>query len=269
MANRVTTATLRAMKDRRQAITMLTAYDATFARLIDQSGVDVLLVGDSLGMVIQGNDSTLPVTMDEMVYHCRAVARGRGESGRAHIVCDLPFMSYQADSVEAMRNAARLMKEGGAESVKLEGGAAVAPTVRRLVDAGIPVMGHLGLTPQSVHQLGGWKVQGKSDSEAEQLIRDARLLEEAGAYALVLETVPAALAQRITDSVSIPTIGIGAGVETDGQVLVIYDLLGLNPGFAPKFLKRYANVGETVMAACEEFKNEVQERAFPSSEYSY
>jgi len=269
MANRVTTATLRAMKEQNQAITMLTAYDATFARLIDQSGVDALLVGDSLGMVIQGNDSTLPVTMDEMVYHCRAVVRGRGEGGRAHVVCDLPFMSYQADSAEALRNAARLMKEGGAESVKLEGGAVVAPTVRRLVDAGIPVMGHLGLTPQSVHQLGGWKVQGKTDADAERLVRDAKCLEEAGAYALVLETVPAAVADRITDSVRIPTIGIGAGVGTDGQVLVIYDLLGLNPGFTPKFLKRYANVGETVMAACANFKSEVQERAFPSSEYSY
>jgi len=178
-------------------------------------------------------------------------------------------MSYQADSAEALRNAARLMKEGGAESVKLEGGAVVAPTVRRLVDAGIPVMGHLGLTPQSVHQLGGWKVQGKTDADAERLVRDAKCLEEAGAYALVLETVPAAVADRITDSVRIPTIGIGAGVGTDGQVLVIYDLLGLNPGFTPKFLKRYANVGETVMAACANFKSEVQERAFPSSEYSY
>jgi 3-methyl-2-oxobutanoate hydroxymethyltransferase len=266
---RVTTATLRTMKERGERIVMLTAYDATFARLLDQAGIDVLLVGDSVGMVVQGHQSTLPVTMDEMVYHCRSVVRGRGEAGRAHVVCDMPFMSYQVGSDDAIRNAGRLLKEGAAESVKLEGGEVIVPIVRRLVDSGIPVMGHLGLTPQSVHQLGGWRVQGKSEDDAQRLVRDAKMLEEAGAYSIVLETIPAELAARITDSVRIPTIGIGAGVDTDGQVLVIYDLLGLNPGFTPKFLKRYANVGEDVMAACKTYRNEVRSRAFPSKEYSY
>lgn len=263
----VTTATLRSMKRKGERITMLTCYDATFARLLDRAGVDLLLVGDSLGMVIQGHTSTLPVTMDEMIYHCRAVARGR--EGRAHIVGDLPFLSYQANAEDALRNAGRLLKEGGAESVKLEGGEPVAETIRRMVSSGIPVMGHLGLTPQSVHQLGGWRVQGRSEAAAERILRDAKILEEAGAYAIVLETIPADLAGRVTSALNIPTIGIGGGADCDGQVLVIYDLLGLNPDFTPKFLKRYADVGAQVVAACESFCGEVRSGTFPSDEHTY
>lgn len=265
----VTTATLRAMKRKGQRVTMLTCYDATFARLLDRSGVDILLVGDSVGMVVQGHDTTLPVTMDEMVYHCSAVARGRGRDGRAHIVCDLPFLSYQTSSDSALRNAGRLLKEGGAESVKLEGGGAMAETIHRVVSAGIPVMGHLGLTPQSLHQLGGWRVQGKTDAAADRIVADAKALEEAGCYAIVLETVPAAVAKRVTEHVDVPTIGIGAGVDCDGQVLVIYDLLGLNPEFSPKFLKRYANLGLDITAAAETYCAEVRDGRFPTREHSY
>ena len=264
----VTTTTIRAMKRKGQKITMLTCYDATFARLLDRAGVDLLLVGDSLGMVIQGHNSTIPVTMDEMIYHCRSVARGRGE-GRAHIVGDMPFGSYQANADDAVRNAGRLLKEGCAESVKLEGGERVADIVHRMPAAGIPVMGHLGLTPQSVHQLGGWRVQGKTAAAAEKLVQDARALEDAGCYSLVLETVPAEVARQVTEAVSIPTIGIGAGVQCDGQVLVIYDLLGLNPDFSPKFLKRYASMGLDVLGACESYCAEVRDKSFPTAEHSY
>ncbi|HIA00428.1 MAG TPA: 3-methyl-2-oxobutanoate hydroxymethyltransferase [Myxococcales bacterium] len=267
-SKKITTTGLRAMKERGEQITMLTAYDATFARLLDRSGIDILLVGDSLGMVIQGHDSTIPVTLDEMIYHCRAVVRGRGD-GRSHVVGDLPFMSYQINGDEALRNAGRLIKEGAVESVKLEGGARVAESVSRMVAAGIPVMGHLGLTPQSVHQLGGWKVQGKSDEDADRIVDDAICLEQAGAYALVLETVPAHVARRVTEALSIPTIGIGAGPECDGQVLVIYDLLGLSPEFNPKFLKKYASLGMDVMRACKAFSAEVKEGAFPAAENCY
>jgi len=256
------------MKQKGERITMLTAYDATFARLLDRSGIDLLLVGDSVGMVVQGHESTIPVTMDEMVYHCRSVARGRGD-GRSHIVGDLPFMSYQINGDEALRNAGRLLKEGAAESVKLEGGAPVAESVSRMVAAGIPVMGHLGLTPQSVHQLGGWKVQGRSDESADRIVDDAICLEQAGAYAVVLETVPPHVARRVTEAISVPTIGIGAGPECDGQVLVIYDLLGLSPDFNPKFLKKYANLGMDVMRACKAFSSEVKEGAFPAAENCY
>ena len=264
----VTTATLRAMKRKGKKISMLTCYDATFARLLTRAGVDMLLVGDSLGMVIQGNTSTLPVTMDEMVYHCRAVARGRAD-GRAHLVCDLPFLSYQANVEDALRNAGRLLKEGGAESVKLEGGQPVVDTIYKMVSSGIPVMGHLGLTPQSVHQLGGWRVQGKTEEAAEQIVKDARALEHAGCYAIVLETVPAHVARQVSDAVSIPTIGIGAGPDCDGQVLVIYDMIGLNPEFTPKFLKRYATMGADIMSAVESFCGEVRDGAFPTEDHSY
>ena len=265
---KLTTASLRAMKKKGERITMLTAYDATFARLFDRAGIDVLLVGDSLGMVIQGHTNTLPVTMDEMVYHCRAVARGRGD-GRAHLVGDMPFLSYQTSVEEGLRNAGRLLKEGGVESVKLEGGEPIAETVRRMVQLGIPVMGHVGLTPQSLHQLGGWRVQGKTEVDADRILRDARILEEAGAYAVVLETVPAELARRVTEALEIPTIGIGAGVACDGQVLVSYDLLGLSNGFTPKFLKKYDNFAERAMSACETFGAEVRRGAFPTREHSY
>ncbi len=267
-SKKITTTGLRAMKERGEQITMLTAYDATFARLLDRSGIDLLLVGDSLGMVIQGHDSTLPVTLDEMIYHCRAVVRGRGD-GRSHVVGDLPFMSYQINGDEALRNAGRLLKEGAVESVKLEGGARVADSVSRMVAAGIPVMGHLGLTPQSVHQLGGWKVQGKTDEDADRIVDDAICLEQAGAYAVVLETVPAPVARRVTEALSIPTIGIGAGPDCDGQVLVIYDLLGLSPEFNPKFLKKYASLGMDVMRACKAFSAEVKEGDFPAAENCY
>ncbi len=268
MKKRVTTTALRSMKERGERITMLTSYDATFSRLIDRSGIDVMLVGDSLGMVVQGHQNTIPVTMDEMIYHSRAVVRGRGD-GRSHVVCDLPFMSYQARTEDALYNAGRLMKEGCAESVKLEGGESVVDTVYRLVSVGIPVMGHIGLTPQSVHQLGGHRVQGRDEDAANRILNEAKMLEEAGAYAIVLETVPAELATRITQAVGIPTIGIGAGPECDGQVLVIYDLIGLSPDFNPRFLKKYANVGLDVMRACKAFSSEVKNGAFPAAENCY
>ena len=236
---KVTIHTLQNMKERGEKITMLTAYDATFARLLDDGGIDVLLVGDSLGMVIQGHDTTLPVTLDEVIYHTRAVARG---ARRALVVGDMPFMSYQAGLDQAVENAGRLLKEGGAHCVKLEGGGRHVALVRRLTDAGIPVMGHLGLTPQSYHQMGGFKVQGKNRGAAEGLLRDAIALQDAGASSIVLEGIPTAVATRITAALSVPTIGIGAGAACDGQVLVIYDLLGMNDEFKPKFVRRYENL---------------------------
>ena len=246
MKDKVTIRTLQKQKAAGQKICMVTAYDATFARIFDDAGADVLLVGDSLGMVVQGNDSTLPVTMDQMVYHCRAVTRG---AKRCHVVGDLPFMSYQTSVEEAVRNAGRLISEGGAGSVKLEGGEEFAETVRRITRASIPVMGHLGLTPQSVHKMGGYVVQGKDEEAAARILADAILLEEAGCYALVLEAVPLELAKQISERLTIPTIGIGAGLHCDGQVLVCYDLLGLNPDFKPKFVKRYANMYEGMTSA--------------------
>ena len=264
----VTTTSLRAMKREGRAITMLTCYDATFARLFARGGVDILLVGDSLGMAIQGHESTLPVTVDDVVYHTRAVVRGRGPGG-PHVVADMPFMSYQVSAEDALRNAGRLMQEAGAESVKLEGGVEMARTVERLVAVGIPVMGHIGLTPQSVHQLGGFKVQGKTEASADRLIRDAVALQNAGAYAIVIETVPAAVGRRVAEAVEIPTIGIGAGSGTDGQVLVGYDMLGLNPDFKPKFVKRFRNFGLETLAAVEQFGAEVRSRAYPDSDHGY
>jgi 3-methyl-2-oxobutanoate hydroxymethyltransferase len=263
---RVTIHTLRQMKERGEKIAMLTAYDATFARLFDESGADLLLVGDSLGMVVQGHDTTLPVTLEEMAYHCRAVVRG---TTRAHVVGDMPFMSYQASIEQGMANAGRLIKEGGCHSVKLEGGAVHAELVRRLVSAGIPVMGHIGLTPQSFHQLGGFKVQGRDSGGRERLIADALALEEAGVYALVLEAIPADIAREITETVSIPTIGIGAGVECDGQVLVSYDMLGMDETFKPRFVRRFAKLGETIKEATQQYVAEVRGRTFPSDAESF
>jgi len=263
---RVTIHTLQAMKKRGERITMLTAYDATFARLLDESDVDVLLVGDSLGMVIQGHDTTLPVTIDEVVYHTRAVARG---AQRAHIVGDMPFMSYQGNPDEALANAGRLLKDGGAHSVKIEGGAQVADLVRRMVSSGIPVMGHVGLTPQSFHQLGGFKVQGREDREAARLLADARALEQAGAYAIVLEGIPASVAQSISEALAIPTIGIGAGPGCDGQVLVIYDLLGMDDQFKPKFVRRYESLGTRIRTAVRSYVSDVRDGAFPSERESF
>ncbi|MEC8025506.1 MAG: 3-methyl-2-oxobutanoate hydroxymethyltransferase [Myxococcota bacterium] len=266
--SRISTTSLRHKKSRGERITMLTCYDATFAKLMRSTGVDVLLVGDSLGMVIQGEDTTVPVTLDDMVYHCRAVVRGRGD-GQAHVVCDLPFMSYHLSPEQALQSAGRMLQDGRAESVKLEGGTEIAPTIKRLTSSGIPVMGHIGLTPQSIHQLGGWKVQGRSEHAADKLLTDALALEEAGAYAVVLETIPASLASKITNALSIPTIGIGAGANCDGQVLVLYDVLGMSPDFNPKFVKRYANLAQHIQTACSEYCRDVRSGEFPSDEHSH
>ena len=263
---RVTIHTLRQMKERGEKIAVLTAYDATFARLLDEAGADVLLVGDSLGMVVQGHDTTLPVTLDEMAYHCRAVVRG---ARRAHVVGDMPFMTYQASLEQAIANAGKLMKEGGVGSVKLEGGAQHAELVRRLVGAGIPVMGHIGLTPQSFHQLGGFKVQGRDEGGRARLLADARALEDAGAYAIVLEAIPADIAREISEALTVPTIGIGAGVACDGQVLVSYDMLGMDETFKPRFVRRFATLGQTIKDAVTAYVGEVRGGSFPSDAESF
>jgi 3-methyl-2-oxobutanoate hydroxymethyltransferase len=262
----VTTRTLLRMKQRGEPITMVTAYDATFARLFEEAGVDSLLVGDSLGNVIQGQRSTLPVSIDHMVYHTAAVTRA---TSRVHVVADMPFLSYGASLEHAILNAGRLMQEGGAGAVKLEGGRAFAELVHRLTLIGIPVMGHLGFTPQSVNTIGGHRVQGRGDEAAEALIEDAKVLEEAGAYAIVLEMVPKPLATRVSEALTIPTIGIGAGNGTDGQVLVCYDLLGLNDGFNPTFLKRFADLAATVRGATEAYCDEVKARTYPGDAHSF
>jgi 3-methyl-2-oxobutanoate hydroxymethyltransferase len=263
---KVTVHTLAKMKSEQRKISMLTAYDASFSRLVDQAGVDIILVGDSLGMVVQGGGNTLPVTMEEMIYHCRSVVRG---TERAQVVGDMPFMSYQASIEDGIRNAGRLVKEGGAEAVKLEGGADYAELASRLFRIGIPVMGHIGLTPQSLHAMGGFKVQGRSAKQAKKLLDDARALEQAGCYAIVLEGIPRELAREITTAVAIPTIGIGAGVHCDGQVLVIYDLLGMNEEFRPKFVKRYDNLAVRIRTAIEQYITEVRNEQFPDEEHSF
>jgi len=263
---KVTIHTLRQMKERGDKIAMLTAYDATFARLLDEAGADVLLVGDSLGMVVQGHDTTLPVTLEEIAYHCRAVVRG---ARRAHVVGDMPFMSYQASWEQGINNAGKLMKEGNCHSVKLEGGAVHAELVHRLVNAGIPVMGHIGLTPQSYHQLGGFKVQGREVGGRERLLSDARTLEQAGVYAIVLEAIPADIAREITATVGVPTIGIGAGTGCDGQVLVSYDALGMDESFKPRFVRRYATLGATIKEAIGHYVADVRAGAFPSDAESF
>lgn len=246
---------------------MITAYDYPSARLVEQAGIPVILVGDSLGSVVLGYDSTVPVTMEDIVYHTRAVVRA---TEKAIVVADMPFMSYQADPNEAMRNAGRMLKEGGATAVKLEGGSHVAPLVRRMVEAGIPVMGHLGLTPQSVNQFGGHKVQGKTPAAAAKLLNDARALEEAGAFAVVLETIPAPLARMVTERISIPTIGIGAGPHCDAQVQVFHDLLGIyDDQRALRHAKRYAVIGETIREAVRAYIGEVESAAFPTAEHSF
>jgi 3-methyl-2-oxobutanoate hydroxymethyltransferase len=266
LPKRVTVPELRAMKQRRERIAMLTAYDATFARMLDEGGADVLLVGDSLGMVVQGLDSTLPVTMDEMLYHCRAVARG---ARRALIVGDMPFMSWQPSLERALLNAGRFLSEGGAHAVKLEGGVEAADTIRRLVQAGVPVVGHVGLLPQSVHAMGGFRVQGKTSAAAERVLEDARAIAEAGVCCIVLEGIPSDLAAQITYGVDVPTVGIGAGAECDGQVLVCYDLLGLTPTLRPKFVKRYAELYDTGRDAAARYCDEVKRGTFPSPEYAF
>ncbi len=253
------------MKRRRQKIAMLTAYDATMARLLDSAGIDVLLVGDSLGMVVLGEDTTLGVTLDMMVHHTRAVVNG---TRRALVVADMPFLTYQTSLADAVRNAGRLIQKGGAAAVKLEGGAAVAGAVRRLVDSGIAVMGHIGLLPQSVHKLGGFRPVGKTGKEADELLRDADAVESAGAFSLVLESIPAELAARITAARSIPTIGIGAGPQCDGQVLVSYDAFGFFDAFVPRFVKRYAELGTALSEAARSYIAEVRSGAFPTAAHS-
>jgi 3-methyl-2-oxobutanoate hydroxymethyltransferase len=265
-AGRVTIPTLRSMKARGEKIVMLTAYDATFARLLDESQVDILLIGDSLGMVIQGAATTLPVTLDDIIYHSRAVARG---ASRAQIVGDMPFMSFQGSLDTAVENAGRLVKEGGCHAVKLEGGAEHAPLVSRLVRAGVPVMAHIGLMPQSVHQMGGFKVQGRGEGEADQMVADALAMEAAGAYSIVLEGIPTEVAERITAAISIPTIGIGAGPHCDGQVLVIYDLLGMDESFKPKFVRRYEHLGQRIRDAVGAYVDDVRTGAFPAGAESF
>ena len=265
-AEKVTVATLRAKKAAGERIVMVTASDYSLARIVDDAGVDIVLVGDSLGMVALGLDSTLPVTMDEMLVFTRAVARG---ARRALVIGDMPFLSYQVSAEEARRNAGRFLKEGGAAAVKLEGGVEVAATVASIVAMGVPVLGHVGLTPQSVHAMGGYRVQGRDEERAREIIDGARALEEAGAFGVVLEGVPRRLAARITAALGVPTIGIGAGPECGGQVLVLYDLLGLWGGQRPKFAKRYAACGDEAGRAVRQFCDEVRGGLFPDEEHSF
>lgn len=263
---RISITDLKAMKERGEKIPMLTAYDYATARLVEQAGVPIILVGDSLGMVVLGYDSTIPVTLEDIIHHTKAVVRG---TQRAIVVADMPFLTYQVSAEEALRNAGRLLKETGCTAVKLEGGATVAPTVKRLVDAGIPVMGHLGLTPQSVNQLGGYKLQAKTPAAAAKLVSDAKALEEAGAFAIVLETIPAKVAQCVTERVGVPTIGIGAGPYCDGQVQVLHDFLGLFQDFVPRHAKQYAQVGQVVLDAVRTYIDEVRSGAFPTAKHSF
>jgi 3-methyl-2-oxobutanoate hydroxymethyltransferase len=263
---RVTIIEIKEMKHRKEKIPMLTAYDYVTAKIVDEAGVPLILVGDSLGNVILGYESTIPVTMEEMLHHTKAVVRG---AKKALIIGDMPFMTYHISVSDALHNAARFIQEGGAQAVKLEGGEVVAEKVRRLVDCGIPVMGHIGLTPQSIHQLGGFKVRGKAVEEAKKLLNDARILEEAGAFAIVLECIPAPLSKLITQKLAIPTIGIGAGPDCDGQVLVISDMLGLYTEFVPKHVKQYARLAEEIKAAVSNYISEVKSCSFPTKEQGY
>ncbi|TEU15853.1 MAG: 3-methyl-2-oxobutanoate hydroxymethyltransferase [Dehalococcoidia bacterium] len=263
---RVTITEIREMKQKKEKIPMLTAYDYVTAKMVDEAGVPLILVGDSLGMVMLGYQSTIPVTMEEMIHHTKAVVRGAKE---ALIVGDMPFMTYHISVSDALHNAARFIQEAGAQAVKLEGGEVVAETIRRLVRCGIPVMGHIGLTPQSIHQLGGFKVRGKGLEEARKLLNDARILEEAGAFAIVLECTPAPLSKLITQKLSIPTIGIGAGLDCDGQVQVISDLLGLYTEFVPKHAKQYARLAGEIKTAVEDYISEIKSLSFPTMEHSY
>lgn len=263
---KVTTGLLRGMKKRGEKITALTAYDSTFARLIDETGIDVVLIGDSLGMVIQGHENTLPVTVEDIIYHTRAVKRS---VKRAHIVADMPFMSYQTDVSDAIRNAGRIIKDGGAEAVKLEGGMEIVKHVEAMASAGIPVMAHIGLKPQLVHQMGGYKIQGKTCPESTLLIEEALAFEKAGAYSLLLEGIAMETAEEITKAVGIPTIGISSGPACDGQILVIYDLLGMNEDFAPKFLKKYADFSSLIKNSVSQYIGEVKSGEFPAEEHGF
>ncbi len=264
--SRKTTADIKKMKAQGEKITVLTAYDYPLASLLEECNIDMILVGDSLGMVVLGYDTTLPVTMEDMLHHTKAVSRAAANS---LIIADMPFMSYQVSRELALTNAGRFLQEAGAQAVKLEGGREQAETVRRIVAAGIPVMAHLGLTPQSIHQIGGFKVQGKNEDSAHRIIEDAKILEEAGAFSLVLECIPEKLASEITNSLTIPTIGIGAGVNCDGQVLVINDMLGIYDRFTPKHVKKYANLNLEIKKAVETYIAEVKNGVFPDSEHSF
>lgn len=263
---KVTTMRLIEMKRRGEKIAMLTAYDYSMARLVDEAGIDVILVGDSASNVMIGNPTTLPITLDQMIYHSKCVTNG---TRRALVVCDMPFGSYQGNSKEALNSAVRIMKESGAEAVKIEGGAEIRESIERILSAGIPVMGHLGLTPQSINKFGTYAVRAKDEAEAAKLIADAKMLEEIGCFALVLEKIPAALAARVASEISIPVIGIGAGSGVDGQVLVLQDMLGINQGFSPKFLRRYADLASTINNAVGNYIKDVKDVTFPSPEEQY
>jgi 3-methyl-2-oxobutanoate hydroxymethyltransferase len=264
--NKVTILDIQEMKETGKKIPVLTAYDFPSAKILDESGIPLLLVGDSVGMVVAGYENTLPVTVEEMIYHTRAVVRGRQE---ALVVTDMPFMSYQESTEQGRRNAGRLVKEGGAEAVNLEGGERMKETIKAIVDMDVPVMGHIGLTPQSIHKMGGYRIQGKGAREREKLLRDAKAVEKAGAFSIVLEGLPSELSKEITSTLSIPTIGIGAGPFCDGQVLVLHDILGLYGEMSPKFVKKYADLHATISKAVSGYKDEVEKGTFPGEEHSF
>jgi len=263
---RVTTKSLALLKKKKIKITALTAYDFITAKLLDNAGIDIILVGDSLSNVFQGNETTLPVTMDEMIYHTKSVAKG---VNRAMVVVDMPFMSYQLSVDEGFRNAGRIMKETSASAVKLEGGERVAETIRKITEAGIPVMGHVGLTPQSIHQFGSYRERGKTKAEAAEILNDVKAIEQAGAFCIVIEKIPASLAKKISTSVTVPTIGIGAGVYCDGQILVTPDMLGLNMDFHPRFVRHYSNLADTMIVAFKKYIEDIRNKKFPSPKESY
>ena len=265
-SSRMTTSKIRQMKVNGEKITMLTSYDFTLASLVDEAGIDMMLVGDSASNVVCGNQYTLPITVDEMIFLTKGVVRA---AQHALVICDMPFGSYQVNEEDGVRNAIRILKESGCDAVKLEGGEEILPTIRHIIQAGVPVCGHLGLTPQSVNQFGGYGLRAKEEAEAAKLLHDAKLLDEAGCFCIVLEKIPADLAKRVTEAVSCPTIGIGAGNATDGQVLVLHDMLGLNQGFKPKFLRQFAHLADEVKNAVGEYAKAVKESSFPSEEESY
>lgn len=263
---KITTETLRKMKFDNDKISMLTAYDYTTAKMVDAGGVEAILVGDSASNVMAGHETTLPITLDQMIYHAQSVVRG---VEKALVIVDLPFGTYQSDPQKALDSAVRIMKESGAHAIKLEGGKEIEESIRRIINAGIPVMGHLGLTPQSIYQFGTYKVRAKEEAEAQKLIDDAKLLEELGAFSVVLEKIPASLAQKVTESIGIPTIGIGAGPYCDGQVLVYHDMVGMNKGFSPKFLRRYLDLYEEITGAVSQYVKDVKSVDFPNDKESY
>ncbi|MFN8699090.1 MAG: 3-methyl-2-oxobutanoate hydroxymethyltransferase [Flavobacteriales bacterium] len=263
---RVTTNTLQEMKNRGEKISMLTAYDYSMARIVDDAGIDVILVGDSASNVMAGHETTLPITLDQMIYHASSVVRA---ARRSLVVVDMPFGSYQGNSKEALNSAIRIMKETGGHAVKMEGGEEILESIKRILTAGIPVMGHLGLTPQSIYKFGTYQVRAKEEQEADRLIRDAKILDESGVFAIVLEKIPASLAEKVAKTVHVPVIGIGAGGGVDGQVLVVHDMLGITQEFSPRFLRRYAHIGETMHKAVEQYVSDVKSRDFPNASEQY